>query len=928
MQECSCNLVEKFLEIKGRSKLIQFLMKLNDDYESVRNQILAMDPLPNVNKAYYINKYVRKDNMGGKGEFRQDVKGFRHCTGCGQDGHTVEQCFEKIGYENELEGEQSNPSLDQKLVVAVCQEVMKMFNGRTLMPNNGTTPDFMLHAGISLYVRTFTLSSQSNVVRINEWIIDTGASDNMCPRITLYKTTYLLKNPITVHLLDGTTKIVKLAGHIQLTPTLLLVDVLYDLSTKEVVAIGKGSRCIVFDFHNSPVVNFVSHSVPGLHTLHARLDHLSLSKMIHVDECKKFNTLDFTCDSCLLAKFHRLPFPKSSNSSHNPFELIHVDLWGPYKIPALNGAHYFYTIVDDKSMATWTYLVHKVVNHKVLELLRSKGILHQRSMAYTPQQNGMLERKHMHLLETARALILHAGLPKKFWGDYVLGPHRDKFDPKGLKCILIGYPPGQKGYKLYNLTTYEVFHSRDVIFKENVFPFKESISSSTSLPETLFNSPEITNVKEEEISTTSNIPAHSQDNFFPHNEDSQDAFPKDSTYLLPNVNAKSNENSASIPSSSHSVPLRRSLRNATAPKWLKDFVGLKSFSNSVSHQPLYPLFTQKDFKDIPQDLIVISFKEEIAKYEFETTKSQVPCVRSPSFLQDHLAVVYSCEYHLFNNYPPRFNTIITSLKALDESFSSRNHVRKFLRALPSKWRPKIAKNKKEKYKSLALKARQVLSDEDASSSDSNDEEYAMAVRDFKKFFRRRGKFVRQPYDDKKNFRKVKEDKKEDRRCFKCGDPNHFISDCPKNSFGDQKAFVVGSWSDSGDDSKKEEICLMAHSNELKMEIKSLKLKLASFKNSSSSLRKMVEIQKLSKDKYRLGYTEDIASCSNNKIKKLGSQIFKKPTVEPAVPVPLTTELACSSEQHRPSDGTTENRKELGSNIVKKNDSVLITKGLF
>ncbi|GJT88184.1 zf-CCHC domain-containing protein [Tanacetum coccineum] len=194
----------------------------------------------------------------------------------------------------------------------------------------------------------------------------------------------------------------------------------------------------------------------------------------------------------------------------------------------------------------------------------------------------------------------------------------------------------------------------------------------------------------------------------------------------------------------------------------------------------------------------------------------------------------------------RFNTIITSLKALDESFSSRNHVRKFLRALPSKWRPKVtaieeskdlsklsldelvgnlkvyevvlekdlesAKNKKEKYKSLALKARQVLSDEDASSSDSNDEEYAMAVRDFKKFFRRRGKFVRQPYDDKKNFRKAKEDKKEDRRCFKCGDPNHFISDCPKNSFNDQKAFVVGCWSDSGDD--KEEICLMAHENEV------------------------------------------------------------------------------------------------------------------
>ncbi|GKC85633.1 hypothetical protein Tco_1141350, partial [Tanacetum coccineum] len=192
----------------------------------------------------------------------------------------------------------------------------------------------------------------------------------------------------------------------------------------------------------------------------------------------------------------------------------------------------------------------------------------------------------------------------------------------------------------------------------------------------------------------------------------------------------------------------------------------------------------------------------------------------------------------------RLNTIITSLKALDESFSSRNHVRKFLRALPTKWRPKvttieeskdlstlpldelignlkvyevvlekdseISKSKKEKYKSLALKARKVLSEEEATSSDSNDEEYAMVVRNFKKFFRRRGKFVRQPHDDQKNFQKVKEDKKEkdDRRCFKFANPNHFISDCPKHSFNDQKAFVVGCWSDSEED--KDEICLMAH----------------------------------------------------------------------------------------------------------------------
>nr|GEX47053.1 UBN2 domain-containing protein [Tanacetum cinerariifolium] len=109
----------------------------------------------------------------------------------------------------------------------------------------------------------------------------------------------------------------------------------------------------------------------------------------------------------------------------------------------------------------------------------------------------------------------------------------------------------------------------------------------------------------------------------------------------------------------------------------------------------------------------------------------------------------------------RFNTIITSLKALDETFSSRNHVRKLLRALPTKWHPKvttikeskdlstlpldelignlkvyevvlekdseISKGKKEKYKSLALTARKDLSDGEVSCSFSDDEEYSMVV---------------------------------------------------------------------------------------------------------------------------------------------------------------------------------------------------------
>ncbi|GKD87208.1 retrovirus-related pol polyprotein from transposon TNT 1-94 [Tanacetum coccineum] len=107
----------------------------------------------------------------------------------------------------------------------------------------------------------------------------------------------------------------------------------------------------------------------------------------------------------------------------------------------------------DKTRATWTYLIHskdqipallvtflayidnhfkakpkfirtdngtEVINKSCAALFKTKGILHQKSMPYTPQQNGVVERKHRHLLETARSLRVHANLPIKFWGECIL----------------------------------------------------------------------------------------------------------------------------------------------------------------------------------------------------------------------------------------------------------------------------------------------------------------------------------------------------------------------------------------------------------------------------------------------------------------------------------------------------------------------------
>nr|GEX13819.1 reverse transcriptase domain-containing protein [Tanacetum cinerariifolium] len=100
---------------------------------------------------------------------------------------------------------------------------------------------------------------------------------------------------------------------------------------------------------------------------------------------------------------------------------------------------------------------------------------------------------------------------------------------------------------------------------------------------------------------------------------------------------------------------------------------------------------------------------------------------------------------------------------------------------------------------------------------SDDEEYAMAVRNFKIFFRRDGKFVRQPREEKKLFRQRDKKKgKSNQKCLRCGDPNHLIGDCPKPYHNkDQKAFIGSSWSDNEndvEDKTNDETCLMAKSS--------------------------------------------------------------------------------------------------------------------
>ncbi|GJS16380.1 zf-CCHC domain-containing protein [Tanacetum coccineum] len=247
--------------------------------------------------------------------------------------------------------------------------------------------------------------------------------------------------------------------------------------------------------------------------------------------------------------------------------------------------------------------------------------------------------------------------------------------------------------------------------------------------------------------------------------------------------------------------------------------------NNEAKMVIYNALPRKDYERI----FICNTTKEIWKTLLITHQgnSQVKDNKIDLLVQQYEQFVIF-EEESIDSASARFNTIITSLKALDESYSSKNYVRKFLRALHPKWRAKVTTieeskeltspsldklignlevyemiikkdseivKEKVKRKSIAVKAKKESSDEECLTFGSEGEEYAMEVRDFKKFFKRRGRFVRQPRNEKKTFQRSRDDKnsKSYRKCFSCGDPNHLTGECtkpPKDK--NQRAFVRGS----------------------------------------------------------------------------------------------------------------------------------------
>ena len=259
----------------------------------------------------------------------------------------------------------------------------------------------------------------------------------------------------------------------------------------------------------------------------------------------------FHCSVCKLAKSKTLPFRSNAHHADKCFDIIHSDVWGISPILSHAKYKYFVTFIDDYSRFTWIYFLRsknevfsmfktflayienqfhtcikilrtdsggEYISAAFQEYLQQKGIISQRSCPYTPQQNGVAERKNRHLLDVTRALLLQASVPSHFWVEalttavylinrlpsQVLGlnspffrlystqpsydglhlfgcvcfvhlppSERHKLGAQSVKCAFMGYGTTQKGFVCYDVAARRLRISRNVVFfdHQDFFPF-------------------------------------------------------------------------------------------------------------------------------------------------------------------------------------------------------------------------------------------------------------------------------------------------------------------------------------------------------------------------------------------------------------------------------------------------------------------------
>ncbi|KAI3754564.1 hypothetical protein L1987_54350 [Smallanthus sonchifolius] len=228
---------------------------------------------------------------------------------------------------------------------------------------------------------------------------------------------------------------------------------------------------------------------------HRKLAHINYRKMNYLVKNDlvigvskmKFSVPD-DCIPCKKGKQHKKSHKsKSKNSIVTPLELLHIDLFVPISIRSIGGKSYCLVVTDAFSRFSWVkFLASKAETTELVQFLilglenfckqkvrsiRSdngsefknskmglfclqKGIHHEFSAPYVPQQNGVAERNNRTLVETARTMLVDSKLPVTFWPEAINTACH--FSAKAIEGIFLGYVANSTTKRVYNKETRQV----------------------------------------------------------------------------------------------------------------------------------------------------------------------------------------------------------------------------------------------------------------------------------------------------------------------------------------------------------------------------------------------------------------------------------------------------------------------------------------